>query len=376
MLPKGEEIVKQRSADALCVLLTLGLLLAAGLYALFWPQDPFSASERRYRASAPAAVSLEDWQTDRETEQYLGDRVPFRQALVGLDSVAQVYTGRRTQLASWPVADSLIEPPVEGDADTVRNRLARFGQLADQAGAPWYVLVPPTHGSLLLPRMNPLMQNLYRAEEPLFSALAENPHVLPLREAFSASDESVYYRTDHHWTLAGAYLAYREFCAAAGRTALAPDGFSRQSFPGFRGTTASRSGLIWRGPDTLDCAQPAGNVTLTVRDEETSVYPSLIFPEQASGWDGYAVYLNGNHSWLEIDNPDAPEGTLLVFKDSFANCLLPLLSGSYRKVIAVDARYWSGTFSEAAAAADADDMLFCFSADSLVHDTMVARKAR
>ena len=63
---------------------------------------------------------------------------------------------------------------------------------------------------------------------------------------------------------------------------------------------------------------------MTLESGET--YDHLIFPERAQTYDGYAVYLDGNHGLLEITNPEAPGGTLLVFKDSFANCLLPLLA--------------------------------------------------
>ena len=367
--------MKRRSHDGPVVILALGLLLLAGLYALLWPQGDFSASERRLRAAAPAAPSLSAWKTDREVEQYISDRIPFRQALVGADAAVQACTGRRTRLAAWPVGNSLVEPPVSGQESAVKRRLDRFGALADGAGASWYLLVPPTHGSLLTDRMNPLMRSLYRGEESLTAVLEANPHFISLAADFAASPDTVYYRTDHHWTLEGAYLAYARFCAAAGREALPLSAFRRQSFPGFLGTTASRSGFLWRPADTLDCAEPAGDVTLTVDDDET-VYHTLLFPDQASGWDGYAVYLNGNHGRVEILNPSAPAGTLLVFRDSYGSCLLPLLSASYSRVVAVDARYWSGTFSDVLAAEGADDVLFCYSLDSLANDTSLARKAK
>ena len=88
------------------------------------------------------------------------------------------------------------------------------------------------------------------------------------------------------------------------------------------------------------------------------------------------MYLNGNHGMAEIMNPDAPGGTLLVYKDSFANCLLPLLAADYSRIVAVDARYYAGSFSEAAASAGkVDKVLFIYSPDSLVNDTAVAGKA-
>ena len=65
----------------------------------------------------------------------------------------------------------------------------------------------------------------------------------------------------------------------------------------------------------------------------------------------------------------------MVFKDSFANSLLPLLSAHYSRIVAMDARYYGGNFSDAiAAAGQADQVLYVYSLDSLLNDTMVARK--
>lgn len=367
--------MKQKRLDTLAVILPLGLMLLAGLFALLWPQGNFSEAERRYKADAPGTPNLSAWATDRETEQYISDRVPFRQALVALDAAAQVGTGRRTQLEAWPVAGALVEKPVTGDPAAARKRLEQFRQLAEGAGAEWFVLVPPTHGSLLRGRMNALLNAMYSEEDKLTAVLAEDPHCIPLSDCFAAAETEVFYRTDHHWTLDGAYLAYARFCEAAGREKQLLESYRLESFPGFRGTTASRSGISWGETDVLRCAEPADGVVFTY-DGDGQAYSSLIFPEQAAGWDGYAVYMNGNHGRAVIENPKAPEGTLLVFKDSFANCLLPLLSANYRTVVAVDARYGDIRFPEAAAEVKPDQILFCYSLDSLVNDTAVARKAR
>ena len=366
--------MKQRTKDALVVSVSLGLLLTAGVLALCLPWGDFSETERRYRAQAPSAPELTRWRTDQETESYLSDRVPLRELLVETDALAQTVSGRRTQLAAWPAAGALLEPPVRGEPAALKRRAAQLQKLAEQAGAPWYLLVPPTHGSLLRGRMNPLLSALYAREDSLMETLAETGHAVALTEAFTAL-EAPYYRTDHHWTLEGARAAYEAFCAAAGREAAPETAFRTERYPGFRGTTASRSGIFLGGADTLCCAEPREPVTLTVPDSGET-YDHLIFPENAESWDGYAVYLNGNHGLLRVENPAAPEGRLMVFRDSFASCLIPLLSASWRVVTAVDARYYSGSFSEALAEEKTDAVLFCYSLDSVMNDTMLARKAR
>lgn len=365
---------KRKSRDAAAVLGTLVLLLAAGLYALLWPHPDFSDAERRYLSEAPGVPSLSAWKTDQEVEDYLSDRVPFRQALVGTDAAVRTALGERTLLEAWPVAGAILEPPVKGAPAVVTRRLEQFGALAETLNVPWHILVPETHGYLLRNQMNALLREPYEAEETLFAPLTADEHFL---EVFPEGTDprEVYYNTDHHWTLRGAWLAYEACCLADQMTPVDRADFRLTEYPGFHGTTLSRSGLPPILSDTLECAEPRAAVRLILPEREET-YDHLIFPERAETYDGYAVYLDGNHGMLEIRNDDAPGGSLLVFKDSFANCLLPLLAANYSRIVAVDARYYAGSFSEAAAAAgEVDRLLFVYSLDSLVNDTAVARKA-
>ncbi len=360
--------------DRAAVIAGLCLLMGAGLFALLWPHGEFSDAERRYLASAPFVPSLTSWKTDRETESYLADRVPFRTVLVGIDSCAQVATGRRTLLESWPAAGAFLEQPVSGTAEKTERRLKQFNTLAEKIGAEWQAVVPRTNGYLRREKMNGLLRMQYQQEEAIYGALEADAHFLDVLPDGTDADE-VYYRTDHHWNLQGAYMAYAACCEADGLPVYALDTFERSAYPGFLGTTRSRSGLPALRSDVLECAEPKGPVTMTV-PEDGKTYDHLIFPERAETYDGYAVYLDGNHGMLEIENPDAPGGTLLVYKDSFANCLLPLLAADYRRIVAVDARYYGGTFSQAAeAAGKVDKVLFVYSPDSMINDTSVAGKA-
>lgn len=361
-----------RLPDGVAVFLGLFLMLLAGLFAAFWPQKDFSDSERRFLSSAPSSPSLTDWRTDKEIESYLSDRIPFRRIMVGIDAASNVFTGRRTQLESIPVSGRFLEKPVAGSVGILERRLSQLTAVAESAGASHRLIVPTGHGYLMKDSLNPLLRTLYETESPLYDALKTDAAYVQLDASFSA--DTAYYATDHHWTLDGAYAAYRAYCMAEEIVPLELSAFRLSSFDGFYGTTYSRSGYPFAKPDTLHCAEPAVPVTLTILDDN-SQHSSLIFPEHAETYDGYAVYLGGNHGMLEILNPAAESGTLLVFKDSFANSLLPLLSAHYQRIVAMDARYYSGNFSDAVTAAGSvDSVLYVYSMDSLLNDTMIARK--
>ena len=362
-----------RLPDGLAVALGLVLLLAAGLFAAFWPQDDFSDHERRYLADPPGVPSLTNWETDDEVESYLADHIPFRRALVAVDASANTLTGRRTQLETWPVDGRYLEKPVSGSPATLERRLEQMARIAEKVNAPWHVMTPPTNGYLLRESLNAVMRPLYEQEEAFYSVLESHPQAIALCEVLAAVPDA-YYATDHHWTLNGAYAACEVYVQALGLDTVPLENYEQTRFSPFCGTTYSRSGMPFAQPDTLVCAQPKNAIRLNILDTGDS-YDTLIFPEQAATYDGYAVYMNGNHGMLEILNQNAPNGTLLVFKDSFANCALPLLSAYFSRIVAVDARYYAADFSDAiAAAGPVDQVLFLYSLDSLINDTVVARK--
>ena len=370
-----------RLPDWIPVTAGLLLLLAGGVMAVLGFGGKTSEWENRNLAAAPGTVSMEKWTTDKETEEYLKDHVPLRQALVAVDSSVQQLTGRGSTLNDWYVAGAMVQRPVEADdyaLTLLERRLSRLGKLADRNGVPWVVLSPETHGYLIRDRMNPMMASLYDQEESAMVLVEATGHRVAMPEVFTENPDTMYYRTDHHWTAAGAYQAYVALGEALGYEPVPLEDFRVTEYPGFMGTTLSGTGLPPFWSDTLVCAEPDSPVKLTVIDNgEETVFDRLIFPENAKTKDGYAVYLNGNHGKVIIERESAPEGTLIVFRDSFASCLLPMLSQHFRRVIAVDARYDSGVFSDALRMSDdTRAILYLYSLDSLVTDTEITKKAK
>lgn len=64
--------------------------------------------------------------------------------------------------------------------------------------------------------------------------------------------------------------------------------------------------------------------------------------DKLSSSDLYSVYLGGPSAYLEIINPSSFNSSeLVIFRDSFASSLSPLLIESYKKIILIDLRYIS-----------------------------------
>ena len=361
---------KCRLPDAAAVYGGLVFLFLLGMAAFAFRID-FSVQEKRYLASLPENPSLVQWTLNEDLEAYLSDHVPLRTQLIHADATVQVLTGRRTQLGAWPVGESIVEQPVQAEPETLQRRIDALQGIAGEI--PTLFLTPPTAGMLEMDRMPPYLRAVYAQEAELYDGLVSRKGFVPLKKAFLDSAKPVYFRTDHHWNGEGAYLAYRSLCDAMGLKAYEREDFCVSEFFPFSGTTCSRSGLPFVRPDTLVCYEPGLPLSMTADGEH---FDRVIFPEEAGSWDGYQVFLKGNHGFLTIENPQGT-GTLLIFKDSFANSVIPMLSAHFSRICAVDARYFSGSFRQALEeTGNIDQILFLYSLDSLANDTSILKKLR
>lgn len=360
----------------LCLYGILLGLLALGVFTLLFPGEDFSMQERRYLAHAPENYSLTQWTLKDDLESFLSDRLPLRNAFVGVSSVYDLALLRRTQQDVWAVKGMLVERPIEADTGALQRSLDRMATLAEENGLSAQMILVPSAGAVLSKAMPSHLARLYRPEVQAHEAAAANPLVIPMQGLLSSNAKDTYFKTDHHWSLSGAYMAYEAYCAANSLAALPLDQFRLVEYPGFLGSTYSRSGLFRWESDTLRSAEPESGITFTIPGE-AEARASLMFPNSFQSWDPYTVFMNGNPGFSTIENINAPEGHLLVLKDSFANTLLPLLSAHYSRITVVDLRYYAGNFQAALAQAGTPEkVLFCYSLDSVLNDTSVQRKLR
>ena len=62
--------------------------------------------------------------------------------------------------------------------------------------------------------------------------------------------------------------------------------------------------------------------------------------EKKNDWDADGIFLSGTDPILTIENPEAESGKeLILFRDSFASSLAPLLAEAYQKITLIDIRY-------------------------------------
>ncbi|MBQ6601231.1 MAG: hypothetical protein IIX36_06275, partial [Clostridia bacterium] len=99
---------------------------------------------------------------------------------------------------------------------------------------------------------------------------------------------------------------------------------------------------------------------------------SLFFSEKLSRKNHYEVFLGGNYDKVIITTVSPSENSLLLIKDSYANCMIPMLTPYFSKIVVVDPRYLTDSLSSIVKENDFTHVLFLYNLNTLLEDTSLA----
>lgn len=361
----------------LCPAVFVVAIFAGAAALLFQPKKTYSEREKRYLAEFPALTwaTLEDGTAQTQWETWLSDHFPARDVFVGLNAYEKLLTGRNALEKIYFARDNyLINAPTALDMALFTTNLQRFDNFAKNTGLPASLVLVPSTGSMKEPLL-PLGHGPY-PDDQLFEAAQKTVTAMTaydLRRQLAQADNAqpVFYHTDHHLTAYGAYTLYAAWREAQGLSARPQSDYTVTSYDGFYGTTWSGSGYFLTPPDTVELWDSglAPTVTITDGGKDPVVSDSFFFLGHLQELDKYPVYLDGNHTLTKIENPDAPAGTLLVIKDSYAHAVAPFLAEHYSTVYLLDLRFYRGSVTEFVKEQGVDELLFLYGASTLLTDT-------
>ena len=109
---------------------------------------------------------------------------------------------------------------------------------------------------------------------------------------------------------------------------------------------------------------------LRVYDHQNQKEIPIYNMELAEGRDPYEMYLSGSLSVITIENPNVTtDKELVIFRDSFASSLAPLLVEGYAKITLLDIRYLNQNFIGNFVTFDNQDVLFLYSTSVINNET-------
>ena len=191
--------------------------------------------------------------------------------------------------------------------------------------------------------------------------------------------ESIYYRTDHHWTTYGAYLAYVAYAKEQGWQPLAQEDFLiEQVSNSFLGSYHTRSQFQGLSPDTIEAYFPRKPVATDVFIADTNETWTTMYDESfLNKKDQYSYFLGGVHALMTItSNLEAQQikqDKLLIIKDSYAHNFIPFLTNHIPEIHVIDIRYYNGSVSDYMAANGIEGVLYVFNTSTFVEETSLLK---
>ncbi len=307
----------------------------------------FSETENKVLASKPKLTweSLSGGSYGEDYETYLTDQFVGRDKWITINTWVDIALQRKEIKGVYLAEDGyLIEQhlPEKYSAAREAEKLALLEGLVRRWDA--MVMLAPTADNILtdkLPDFAPCYDERGLLEQAEALVGAEN-YVDVFTALKSHAGEEIYYRTDHHWTSLGAWYAYQAWAEAKGE---AQDLYDRNSMEAvtqdFLGTLHSKVNLDMEGEAIYYFPQTAGQVTAVtydLKDTRDTCYEESYLDTKNK----YGFFLDDNHAFIEIETTCRNGKTLFVIKDSYANCLIPLLTAHYERIYVMDLRYFNG----------------------------------
>ncbi|MCI9415107.1 MAG: hypothetical protein HFJ79_08050 [Clostridiales bacterium] len=354
---------------------------------LLTPSRDYSETENRYLQQMPAFTSdnLFSGRFTKDFDTYASDQFWNRDGWVGMKTLSQlallqkdngrVYFGKDNTLFEKTTAFSPSR--VDANCEAVAEFLSRVKDLSPDTRS--RVMLVPTAAAIdrdKLPLLAPVADE--GAVIDRMKSAAGDALIDPTGLLLQHKEEGLYYRTDHHWTTAGAYYGYTAFAGGMGFAPAPKESFQIQTVTDqFYGTLYSKANLHTIPPDRIETYTPTPAVSSAVSWQETtgqgtaSALDSLYDASYLEQKDKYAYFLGGNHPLTRI-NTDTKNGrTLLLLKDSYANALVPFLTAHYEHLVLVDLRYYKQSiaplFDEGI-----DDLLILYNVSGFAEEKTVA----
>ena len=342
-------------------------MLTLSLWGIFKSDDAVSESERRPLKQFPlfSAQEVLSGRFQSNFESYTLDQFPLRDTFRTLKALAVRDLFREKDNNGIYVADgcaakldpTLNESSLDHAADRFRYVYETY--LKDTDAKVYLSIIPDKNYFLAAENGYPALDY-----ERLFADMREKTDYAQYIDLTGALSLSSYYRTDTHWRQEELLPAAKLLADAMGAE-IAEDFTPITLGTPFSGVYRGQSALPMQ-PDTLTYLTNDVLEGCRVYDYESDAYLPVYTLDKAGGSDPYEIFLSGPKSLLRIENPNAKtERRLIVFRDSFAASLIPLLAEGYREITLVDIRYLSPASLGQFVDFGAQDVLFLYSTSVL-----------
>lgn len=325
------------------------LFFACGFWIL--PDREFSDMENRNLTTLPkfTVKSFLEGDFTSSFEEYMSDQMILKDTLVSFKVDTVKTMGQKLVNGVFFGEDGYLIQQYCMPDEQLEDNLDEIKNFADSVSVPVTLLMVPNASEIYPEKLPPLTECysqsavIARIEERLGDSLQ---FVDATDNLLAHKDEALFFKTDHHWNMKGAYYGYQVLCQALGVEEKELSDYQETiGSTTFYGSLYSKAPSAFQIPDTLTIFENAtGNYRVNYVQEGVTT-EDLYARENLEIKDKYTVFLDGNHPYITIDSNAGLDENVLVIKDSYAHDMLPFLADTYAHLYVLDLRYFHNDLS-------------------------------
>lgn len=372
------------------IIVFIGFFVLISGASLIIKDREFSPNENRYLAETPELSwdNILSGKFQDGLEDYLRDQVCFRdgwitvktgiQKACGDTDIGGAYVGKDGYDFEKITPEDVDEKQVDRNIKAVEDYFMTASETIDKQKLSF--LLVPTSGLVMQEKLpkNARLFDQAKYIDQVQKAMKDYNFVDVRDTLMDHNDEYIYYKTDHHWTSAGACMAYDAWRERTGGEAETEDGLVKNVVSDkFRGSLYSKIldadsayDEIWTYGLQKDEAFGSKDCTVTI--DEKQQLDSIYDDEKLQEKDKYAYFLGGNYGQVHIQNQKAASKAkgknILIIKDSFANSFVPFVTQDYENIYMVDLRYYNGDMKAYLQEHEITDVLVLYNVSNFISD--------
>ena len=361
---------RRLQAEMLSIVLLAVVVVFVAL-GLLTPDKDFSESENRSLAKFPKIS--ESFFSDLGS--YVADQFPGRDMWMSVNLAVNKALGQKEVSGVYLCEDDyLMQIPAEPNQEQHDRNLASINAFA--AAYPELNMVMCVAPNAVTVLDNKLPANAPVRDQKADLAYIESNITVPFVDVTKAlrqhRTEYLFYKTDHHWTSLAAAYAFEQIAPALNIEPPALHSYTVYTVSNsFEGTLSSKSGSH-DAKDVVEIYVPDTTIEYYVQyptgDPISSFYNRAALDQK----DHYTVFFGGNYSRVDITTSANTHRSLLLFKDSYANCMVQFLYPYFDHITMIDPRYYYDNLDLVIKSEAVTDVLFLYNADTFLGDTSLA----
>lgn len=369
----------KKKSNKIIIIIFVMFILAVNILNILTPDKTFSETENRMLSQFPK-ISMKNITSGKFTkkfESYITDQFMLRDFWVSAKSDVERLILKNKNNGIFFGKDEFLLEDFNKPNETLDKNINTINNFSKKIpNFKTYLLLAPNSVKIYedkLPKFS-TPYDQFKVIQYIKENMNENIDFIDIYNVLnSKKNEYIYFKTDHHWTMRGAYYAYEALSNKIGIKPYDLKHFNSEIVSdSFYGTYYSKANNRHISPDYIEIFKPKFDMDYKVHWLDNDLESDSLYEyKHLDTKDKYSVFLDGNHSLMTIKTSVENNKKIVVFKDSYSHSFIPFLANHYEEIHVIDLRYYKLNLYEYINENEINEGLFLYNVKNFCDDNNI-----